>query len=189
MKPFDITTWNPSDYLEAMIIGLRKLSDHPDFAFRMTTFGEVEVVDGRRVCFGCAATAAIGEIAGKLYPDVIASIEPDDLEYFRLGEDNGWAELAALGGTKTGLDGVDWGQSKIHWVVGRLEVAFDDARQGSLGGLFNFCQECYPEGTIRKMSFNDRVRWNGRWHLSSMDWADEIHLIESTIVEMRAVGL
>ena len=51
----------PSDALEYMCDGLLKQDKRKDFEIAMSTFGDT---DGE-VCFGCGATSAIQEIAGR----------------------------------------------------------------------------------------------------------------------------
>jgi hypothetical protein len=51
----------PSKALQAMIDGLRNQSKRNDFRIVMTTFGESN--DKSNLCFGCAATCAVQELA------------------------------------------------------------------------------------------------------------------------------
>lgn len=57
----------PSEALQAMVNGLRKQSQRPDFRIDMITYGR----KGRKgtkdegLCFGCAATCTVQEIAEK----------------------------------------------------------------------------------------------------------------------------
>jgi len=50
----------PSDALQAMVDGLKAQSKRDDFEIDMRTFG----MKGMTICFGCAATCAIQQLAG-----------------------------------------------------------------------------------------------------------------------------
>jgi hypothetical protein len=55
----------PSSLLFAMIKGLEKQSKRKDFQVDMGTFGVARHRRGKPICFGCAATCTIQQIAGK----------------------------------------------------------------------------------------------------------------------------
>jgi hypothetical protein len=196
MKPFNITTWQPSDYLEAMVVGLQELDNRPDFTILMTTFGFVEIVDDRKICFGCAANAAICEIIGTQYPDVIASLELGNLpphwyeddDHYDASFEAAWSELFSHEGPDLGFSGFDRPDWDSLDVVKALEAALDKARQGSLWRLFHFCSDFQPKGAADEIISEGKTRWDRQWHLTTTDWADGIPVIEATIAEMRSVG-
>jgi hypothetical protein len=54
----------PSDAIKAMIAGLRGIPSD-SFVVVMSSFGGTGYINGRNVCFGCAATCAAHKLAGK----------------------------------------------------------------------------------------------------------------------------
>ena len=52
--------------VEAMITGLKNQNDRADFTVFMGSYGEAscELANGKKICFGCAATCAIQEYTG-----------------------------------------------------------------------------------------------------------------------------
>lgn len=93
----------PSDLLFAMIKGLEKQSKRKDFKIDMGTFGDARWVTGnKQICFGCAATCTIQEIAKKkLDPSNIAYLlDRAKLLGFEEGELNqfeSWVDLMRRG--------------------------------------------------------------------------------------------
>lgn len=56
----------PSEALTAMIAGLLKQSKRRKFKINFDTFGDQEVVkNGKTICYGCAATCTLQELAHK----------------------------------------------------------------------------------------------------------------------------
>ncbi len=107
------TVKTPSNALQYMVDGLRKQSQRTDFRINMRTFGAVgffEDKSDKDICYGCAATCTIQEIAKKdLTIDTIRGID---------------ARSMALGFDYSELE--------------RFEEAIDGARAGHLGRLFHF---------------------------------------------------
>lgn len=64
----------PFDAIEAMIKGLERFSDHPQFTVDMITFGSYYETYSRPdggVCFGCAATCTLMDISGGFSVDKV----------------------------------------------------------------------------------------------------------------------
>lgn len=72
----------PSQAVDAMIAGLRRQSRRKKFLIDMDTYGAYSV--SRSMCFGCAATCALQEIAGKNFVDFF-SIRDNALRLKYLG--------------------------------------------------------------------------------------------------------
>lgn len=66
MKSIKELAPKPSDALQAMVDGLLAQSKREDFKIEMESYGEIN--DHGTICFGCAATCAIQQIAMKNLP-------------------------------------------------------------------------------------------------------------------------
>ncbi len=112
MTPFFGKT-KPSEFLQAMVDGLRAAAETPKQDICMKTFGHV---DQEGVCYGCAATWALQNLAGKTLT----------------------AEQVELLGSTHELPTKDF-----YGVSGRriydFETAIDWARKGEIGELADFC--------------------------------------------------
>jgi len=92
----DILERKPSKAIQCMVDGLNKQSQRSDFEVIMVTFGLW--VRKKGVCFGCAATCTIQEIAGRNldarsigeleFRAFALGFEPADLERFEYAIDN-----------------------------------------------------------------------------------------------------
>ncbi len=111
MKIRDIVT-KPSQAIHAMCSGLERQSQREDFIVDMYTFGYSD----KDFCYGCAATCAVQEIAGK-------NLLPSD---FSIGND-----LAPWALTSRVLN------LELQEVA-EFEKAIDEARCGNLTWLFHF---------------------------------------------------
>lgn len=68
----------PSEALQAMVDGLLKQSQRPDFRIDMSTWGRKSgrKYKGQYICYGCAATCAVQEIADKdLSCEVVTALQ------------------------------------------------------------------------------------------------------------------
>ena len=65
----------PSEVLALMIRGLQRQSERDTFCVAFQSFGSVLLDDN--VCFGCAATCVIQEIAGKDFTPTVSIRMPD----------------------------------------------------------------------------------------------------------------
>lgn len=104
----------PSQALQAMIDGLRTQSQRYDFKIRMGTFGHS---DGA-ICFGCAATCAVQEIAQ-------TNLSVSAMHYFV-------DRAAALNFELSGF--------------AEFEGSIDTARYGDMGRLFEYFDLDYSKG-------------------------------------------
>ena len=52
----------PSDAIQAMIDGLKRQSRRKLFRIEMSDYGDVEEVNGKVICYGCAATCALQQL-------------------------------------------------------------------------------------------------------------------------------
>lgn len=98
----------PSAALQAMVDGLRKQSKRKNFRIDMGSFGEVAIT--KSLCFGCAATCAAQQIAGKnLTPTNVGTLSKR--------------------AKKLNFDVLD---------LSKFEQAMDHARRGLIGSLFDY---------------------------------------------------
>jgi hypothetical protein len=105
-----IKQWAPkvSDALQAMIDGLKSQSKRKTFKIQMITFGDYDPED--KICFGCAATCTIQQLAHKTFRDRAVESLPGRAGFLDLDK----KELAAF------------------------ESAIDYARKGAFYRLFEF---------------------------------------------------
>lgn len=113
MKPFFGKT-QPSEFLQAMVDGLRDADNAPGQEINMQTFGNVN----EGVCYGCAATWALQRLMGGRLSD---------------------AQVTALGWMDAAhLEPLTWHGESIERIMD-FERAIDHARMGCLLQLADFC--------------------------------------------------
>lgn len=109
----------PSQALEAMVDGLLASKDNPNFRAEMDTYGDVhEQADGP-LCFGCAATCTLQQLAG-------ARFTPDSIRRIRSR-----AEVVGV----------------LAFRLGSFEHAMNRARQGKMYALLKFFDHYDPSVT------------------------------------------
>lgn len=166
MIPFFRKT-KPSEFLQAMVDGLRATMGSRDMYVEMETFGSVindPDDNNRAVCAGCAATWTLHHLAGKKEPDV-------DAFHHRLMHamyPHGYL-------------------SEPRTRIIEFERAMDNARRGTLSTassmdyhLENFCE--LPPRTLRK--------YNELWDIEAYeDLEEELPKVESVIAALQEDGL
>lgn len=111
MKTFrELCDNKPSRALQAMLDGLEAMENRSDFVIRMSTFGYALL----NVCYGCAATCAVQQLAGYVFT-------PDD--YKRDG-DTTYMQSQSIKADTLDLE--------------RFEFAINDFRLGSPNRLLNY---------------------------------------------------
>lgn len=113
-----------SQVVRAMVNGLKRYGDDPDFEIRMATYGAVQrTLEGREICMGCAATCAIQELAGVRFT-------PDDIEIVTgLSAENAFYNHATATGWpieevdifENAVDALRGGNYFIHQAVRQLQ--------------------------------------------------------------------
>lgn len=163
MTPFFGKT-KPSEFLQAMVDGLRDSVGRDDRQLSMGTYGMVVArLDHERVCAGCAATWALHTLAGKKELELDAFHTRGGGWFY---PDNYFPEP----------------QARIR----EFECVIDSVRVGIMSdalrhwpGLENFC--CLQPGTLQK--------WEKRWHIESAADLDQLQLVENAIWDMETLGL
>jgi|SRR5688572_1417577 len=120
----------PSRALQYMLDGLEKQSRRRVFKINMNTFGQVgspalRGAENSKICYGCAATCAVQEIAGKnLTPSAFKNVDADD-----------YSEGLNVRAKVSRIDAKE---------LSDFEFAIDDFRRGGVSILlqfFNFTSE------------------------------------------------
>ena len=166
LRKVDFAALKPSDYLEAMVVGLRRNAEDSRTRVNMTTFGWIE----DDLCFGCAATMGLSELFGVLYADVAGSLSPES-------KNRSWVKLVQS------TDGAALGVA-LPSEMDELETVFDWARRGSLSPLRGLAGWCFKKSRTRY----DLSQWCGLWSLTTENWKQELPKVEKAIAEMRAAG-
>jgi hypothetical protein len=104
----------PSVALQAMVNGLQAQSNRDDFRIRMSTYGAY----GGGICYGCAATCALQELAQVNF------------------------DFPAISSLKKRAAACSFSYEETD----KFEAAIDNARLGELAGLFRFCEIPYMGG-------------------------------------------
>ncbi len=162
----------PSDALRAMINGLFNQDEREDFRIDMTSFGNIEVNEGREIdyCYGCAATCALQEIAHKNFvdSDIMSS------------------------GSRARFLGFDYDE------LSDFEYAMEEARNGLLLRLFKFYNISMPglvgEDGMVDITWGDGVldlKWKGEtelYFMSTGNWSKNIPSLEAHIQKLISAG-
>lgn len=80
----------PSEMVRAMINGLRRQDEREDFHIKMDKWAGLGSLDGKPVCFGCAATCAVQELTKDPVPSEVGLLGHDIPNYPLETED--WKE-------------------------------------------------------------------------------------------------
>ena len=156
MNYFVKLTKRPSVAVRAMITGLHKADAREDFKINMNTFGK----KFENICYGCAATCAIQEIAGIEYMPT----QPVDLLSDRA--------LILFGKSYT-LDN----QNNLF----DFELAIDNFRCGKP----EFLLKIYG---IKETVKNHHLFKHQNWSLTNKSWKVEIPRIENYIILLERQG-
>ena len=159
------TQLKASVVLQAMVTGLLKSKDDPNFTVTMATYGTVK----NKLCYGCCATLALAEMFGEgqlaselMLSNVSPQFNPSHPVYFYLS-------------SVLQFDASN-GQDSFPIDLRDLERAVNNTRKGHVSELIEFLT-----GEVNE-SF-DR-----RWNLNDHDWEEQLPEIERTIAEMIAAG-
>ena len=171
MMMLNETQLKASVVLQAMVTGLLKSKDDPNFTVKMETFGEVE----NKLCYGCCATLTLAEMFGKgrsasemMLGHVNTRLDESDDDYAYLPD----VYLSDVIKSDPSIP-----QDPLPVDLVEFEFAVDSARTGKVSLLIG-----YLTGEFNNESF-DR-----RWILDSNDWEEQLPKIEATIAEMIAAG-
>lgn len=168
-----VKTMQPSDWLQAMIDGLKEAKADPNWQIDMGSYGYWSQVGQLKVpemCFGCAATATFMSMLETPYMLLVR----------RHGQSadgsQSYADLVAIA--------TDHNQPVD---LGRIEVVIDHARNGMLNPLFRLCG--HLPLSIEELSCSAMAgSWNNRWGMTNSNWEDEIPKVKAVITEMKLKG-
>jgi hypothetical protein len=166
-------TMKPSDWLQAMVDGLRQAKSDPYWKVDMKSFGhwtsggELKVPE---MCFGCAATATLMLMLDTSYMALAR-------EYSKsVSDSSSYVDLVSYA--------VDY-NSEID--LAKIEVVIDHARNGMLNPLFRLCG--FNVMKIQELNSSTVFGgWNNRFMLTTSDWERQIPLVEKLIAEMKLAG-
>jgi hypothetical protein len=168
-----VDTMKPSDWLQAMIDGLRQAKADPYYKVDMKSFGHWQSGGQLKVpemCFGCAATATFMFLLETPYMAVVK-------EYGASASDSSsYADLV--------MNAVDY-NSEVD--LARIETVIDHARNGMLNPLFRLCF-IQPMDVPKLNSSTVFGGWNNRFMMTNIDWETEIPKVETVIAEMKLEG-
>lgn len=163
----------PSDWLQAMIDGLRQAKSDPHWRVDMASYGYWNYGDDREtpeMCFGCAATATFMLMLDTPYMAVVK-------EHGKSGASNrSYVDLV--------MDAVDR-NSEVD--LAKTEIAIDHARNGMLAPLFRLCN-LDPNSTPEMIAIPKDGGWNNRFAMQNDNWETEIPKVELVIAEMKLAG-
>ena len=161
----DFENLKASDVLQAMVTGLQKSKNDPDFVVKMETFGKVK----NNLCYGCCATLTLAEMFGKgqsaselMLGFIKTSVDDSGFAYAFLSDVIPLEPLIA--------------QDSLPITLENLEEAVDKARMGSVSWL------------IRLLTGKKNASFDRRWYLRSDNWEEKLPDVEVTIAEMIAAG-
>jgi hypothetical protein len=159
------TELKASTVLQAMVTGLIKSQDDPDFRVKMATFGRIE----DQLCHGCAANLALAEMfgGGRSASELMFGYAKT-LNY---KSNYIHANLSAV----IKLEPLDV-QDSSPIDIKELECNVDFARLGDVSLLIFFLT-----GELNKS-------FDGRWLLEDEDWEEQLPEVEATIAEMIVAG-
>ena len=163
----DTANLKASIVLKAMVKGLLKSKNDPDFTVAMGTFGHVR--DYGSLCCGCCAAVALTEMFGDG-----KSASEMMLGYAKTRSDqpnSGYAPLSNVLQLEPSS-----GQDSLPINLKKFERAIDYARKGAVSSLIEFLT-----GELNES-------FDYRWHLDNQNWEECIPIVEATIAEMAAAG-
>jgi hypothetical protein len=166
-----IDAMKPSDWLQAMIDGLRQAKSDPHWKVDMKSYGYWESggqLKTPEMCFGCAATATFMLMLDTPYMALVREHGKS------VSDSSSYADLISIA--------VDYNQPVD---LGRIEVVIDRARSGMLNPLFRLCGHLPLNIPEMNCSIDG---WNNRWSMCNYNWEDEISKVESVIAEMKLAG-
>jgi hypothetical protein len=168
-----IDAMKPSDWLQAMIDGLRQAKSDPHWRVDMASYGYWTHGDDPKVsemCFGCAATATFMLML--------------DTPYMAVIEEHGESSSGSRPYSDLVMDAIDY-NSEVD--LARTEIAIDHARNGILAPLFRLCN-LDPNRTPEMIAIPKDCGWNNRFHMQNNNWETEIPKVETVIAEMKLAG-
>jgi hypothetical protein len=168
-----VDTMKPSDWLQAMIDGLRQAKADPYYKVDMKSYGHWTSggeLKNPEMCFGCAATATLMLMI--------------DTPYMALVKDYGQSVSDSSSYVDLLLYAVDY-NSEID--LARTETAIDYARNGTLNPLFRLCS-IPPMNVLQLNNSATAGGWNNRFLMTNKNWEAEIPKVEELITEMKTAG-
>lgn len=151
----------PSQALEAMVDGLLASKDNPNFRAEMDTYGDAyEQADGP-LCFGCAATCTLQQLAG-------ARFTPDSIR-----RTQSRAEVVGVPAFR----------------LGSFEHVMNSARRGKMHALLRFFD--YYDPRVAPSDYYDPsvTPSDGKFCLKTDDWEAQLPAVRAVIKEMKEAGL
>ena len=161
----DIASLKASDVLQAMVTGLLKSKNDPNFVLKMRTYGYVE----SGFCYGCAATLTLVEMFGE--GQSVSELMFDYVKAHAYRQNFVYAHLSDVIPLESSS-----GQDSLPIDLKKIESLVDSVRLGDVSFLIKFLTG------IDNESFDDR------WLLNDGNWEKCIPEIEATIAEMIAAG-
>jgi hypothetical protein len=150
---------SPSDLLQIAIDGLIENAADPLFKPDMDTYGEKKY----GICFGCLATCGLAKLNGVLYSETVQKLSELHVDHFI-----NFSNVASIAG---------WTQKKRRDLED-YELAIDEARQGDLESLFEFCNIWPDDVRVFRCNFI----------LDTDDWREQLPAVEAKIAELKATG-
>lgn len=171
MTPFFGKT-KPSEFLQAMVDGLREAVDDDRRGVRMATFGTTGTVNAETVCYGCAATWALHHLA---------TVDPDPEAFDHRAKYGVYPRYYWVKDKGVYSDPVvqDGQRTRIR----HFEEVIDRARKGYLQPLAAFCD----------LPVDCLLKWSEQWYVVSDN--DDLLVesgilkVEKAIKEMQEAGL
>ena len=165
----EMSSLKPSIVLSAMVVGLLKSKDDPNFVVKMETFGKVK----NNLCYGCCATLTLAEMFGKG-----KSASELMLGYAKTRFNH--ANSAYLPDTHlSDVIALEPSSTQDSFSIDELydlEQAVDSVRAGDVSPLIEFLTG----------EFN--TSFDRRWFLTNQDWEAQLPEVKKTIAEMAAAG-
>lgn len=152
----------PSQVINAVVTGLRKHSQREDFEIDMSTYGSKRDLGNSPICYGCAATSCLQQLAGR---DLTA-------EFFI--ERDFWGEMGDSKGSPLGLD---WEE------VNNFESVINNFRLGSFGSLFWYFNIILSSSKISCLEDNYK------FSLETYNWREQLTIVQKLVYELQLQGL
>jgi hypothetical protein len=159
------TELKASDVLQAMVTGLLKSEDNPNFIVKMTAYGYVE----GELCYGCCATLALAEMFGE--GKSVSELMFDYAKAHAYRQNFVYAHLSDVIQSEPSS-----GQDSLPIDFKKIESLVDSVRLGDVSPLIKF------------LTGKDDESFDDRWYLNDRNWKECIPTIKATIVEMIAAG-
>ena len=163
MMMLNETELKASIVLQAMVSGLLKSKDDPNFIVEMKAYGYVK----KNLCYGCCSTVTLAEMFGK---GQLASELMFDIAKHQPSLSPGFCLSSVLQLEPSS------GQDSLPIDLRSLERTVDSARKGGVSSLIAF--------------FTGEINgsFDYRWLLEDDNWEEQLPIVEETIAEMREVG-